>query len=658
MRIKAVRIQNFRSFKDETIHLDSYACLVGPNGSGKSTVLAALNVFFREQATFAADVLRLSRDDFFRRLVDDPIRITVTFRDLNAEAASALAAYARNDELQVIAEATLDSSTEGADVVQRAVGLGIQDFRPYFEALRTKQPARTTLDPLYADLVTRFPDLPQKPTSKDAKAEALRTFEAQHPDLCTAIEVDGSFYENNGGGLLNPFVQWIYVPAVKNVGEEGREGKKTGFGKLMTRALQSRTACGQEIDQLRRSVADSYKRILDRNQDGLKSLATSLKDRLATWAHPDVSLDIAWHFNPRDAVAVSDPAATVTAGDDSFSADINRMGHGLQRSYLLALLQELAGSQGNGQSTPSLILGCEEPELYQHPPQARHLAATMEDLAEQGNQVVVTTHSPLFVSGQGFEHVRLVSRSTTTGGSEVRSTTFDDLCERVRKARGESTNRKITGLVAKLHQTLQPGIAEMFFARLPILVEGLEDLAFLTSTLQLSGKWPEFRRFGCQIIPVNGKDKLIQPLAIARSLGMPVFVVFDSDGAESNSDRRTQHAKDNRALQTLLGRTYTDFPADHVWGTDHVIWKHTLTAAVDGDFAKEDLLRLKEAARIHYAQEGGLDKHELFIADWMSAAHGEGKTSPSLNSLCDVILAFAQSLRPPISPTTSSTTPS
>jgi len=48
------------------------------------------------------------------------------------------------------------------------------------------------------------------------------------------------------------------------------------------------------------------------------------------------------------------------------------MGHGLQRSYLLALLQELAGSEAP--NAPTLILGCEEPELYQHPPQARHLA--------------------------------------------------------------------------------------------------------------------------------------------------------------------------------------------------------------------------------------------------------------------------------------------
>ncbi len=48
MKIESVRIENFRSFKDETIFLDDYTCFVGPNGSGKSTIINALNVFFRQ----------------------------------------------------------------------------------------------------------------------------------------------------------------------------------------------------------------------------------------------------------------------------------------------------------------------------------------------------------------------------------------------------------------------------------------------------------------------------------------------------------------------------------------------------------------------------------------------------------------------------------
>ncbi len=41
MKIKSVRIQNFRGFEDETISFGDHTCMVGLNGAGKSTVLAA-----------------------------------------------------------------------------------------------------------------------------------------------------------------------------------------------------------------------------------------------------------------------------------------------------------------------------------------------------------------------------------------------------------------------------------------------------------------------------------------------------------------------------------------------------------------------------------------------------------------------------------------
>ncbi len=65
MRIKSIRIENFRSFRDETIALNPHSCLVGPNGSGKSSVLSALNVFFREQTDSTTDTAKLTDEDYF-----------------------------------------------------------------------------------------------------------------------------------------------------------------------------------------------------------------------------------------------------------------------------------------------------------------------------------------------------------------------------------------------------------------------------------------------------------------------------------------------------------------------------------------------------------------------------------------------------------------
>jgi predicted ATP-dependent endonuclease of OLD family len=264
-------------------------------------------------------------------------------------------------------------------------------------------------------------------------------------------------------------------------------------------------------------------------------------------------------------------------------------------------------------------------------------------LATANNQILVTTHSPLFVSGEGFENTRLVRRASPNAGSTVNALTFDNLCARIRGALGEDPQRRIDGLVAKIHQALQPGIAEMFFARVPILVEGLEDVSYITTELHLSGQWSEFRRLGCHLIPVNKKSNLIQPLAIAVELGLPVFVVFDADGDKQTTQHQPKHERDNRALNSLLGAAHEPFPADNVYERNHAIWTTNLTAVVKADFGVE-YERLTNAARLNYAQEGDLEKNDLFIAEWVSEGRRVELYSAALAQLCNSILSHARAV--------------
>lgn len=57
VKIKSVRIKNFRSIVDETIQLDCFNCFVGRNDSGKSNVLKALNLFFNGKIDFGEDLV-------------------------------------------------------------------------------------------------------------------------------------------------------------------------------------------------------------------------------------------------------------------------------------------------------------------------------------------------------------------------------------------------------------------------------------------------------------------------------------------------------------------------------------------------------------------------------------------------------------------------
>lgn len=171
MRINNLRIENFRGFKDETVSLDRYCCFVGANGAGKSTVLAALNVFFRQYGDSKTDLSKLSVEDFRHKNVDQPIRITVTFTDLSEQASK----NARQHTLIVSAVARYDPGSQRAEVKQYGSRLGMTEFVEYFEAEKASASARD-LQGIYERLARNFGLPPAK--VKHVMADNLRAFEA------------------------------------------------------------------------------------------------------------------------------------------------------------------------------------------------------------------------------------------------------------------------------------------------------------------------------------------------------------------------------------------------------------------------------------------------------------------------------------------------
>ncbi len=634
MEIASVRIQNFRSFADTTMSLSDYTCLVGPNGAGKSTVLTALNVFFRESKNVSTDVNRLDIEDFHLKRTGDPVRITVTFTGLSEKAEEDFSDYVRQGQLVVSAEAIFDEATGNAEVKQYGQRRAMLPFAPYFAALGdNKQVAE--LKEIYNELPATYPDLPTVST-KAAMTNALHDYEAERPDECELIPSEDQFYGfSKGPNRLAKHIHWVYVPAVMDATSEQVEARNSALGKLLARTVRSKTNFDQTVSDLRTYMQEQYQTLLNESQDALEEVSRSLQGRLSEWAHPDATVRLEWQQDPDKSVRVDEPVAHIVAGEDDFEGKLARFGHGLQRSYVLALLQELAGTDDAG--GPTLILACEEPELYQHPPQARHLGSVLHALSQGNAQVVVSTHSPLFVSGEGFEGVRLIRKNQTTKCSIVSSMSYEELATAVTAATGEEF-RKLEGALAKIHQALQPALNEMFFTLRLILVEGLEDEAYLTAYVNLLGYLEDYRRTGCHIVPVNGKSQLIQPLIIAKHFGIPTYVVFDADTQESNCHRREHHEKDNRTLLTVLGSPdECAMPSDTIWGTGFTMWHSDIGSIVKSDIGQEWTTFRAKADR-RYGHAGNLQKNALHIGASLAFASEAGKRSANLEQLCQAIL--------------------
>lgn len=131
MKILSIKVEHFRCLSDETVNFNDYTCLVGPNGGGKSTVLNALNVFFRETKAGSTNLITLSKEDFFEKDTAKPIRITLTFGDLNQQAKEDLKDYVRHDQLVVTATAIWNEATQSAPVSQHGQRLAMKDFAPF-----------------------------------------------------------------------------------------------------------------------------------------------------------------------------------------------------------------------------------------------------------------------------------------------------------------------------------------------------------------------------------------------------------------------------------------------------------------------------------------------------------------------------------------------
>jgi energy-coupling factor transporter ATP-binding protein EcfA2 len=632
--------------------------MVGPNGAGKSTVLAALNVFFRSAATSQTSVTELQEEDFHARNTSTPIKITLTFEDLSPEAVADLAHYVRQDRLIVAARATWEPARRIAPVVQLGIRLAIPRLSPFFRADGDKRPVAELVE-VYDAIRKELSELPEAKT-KSKMTAALREYEARHAEELEPIESNDEFYgATKGQGKLDKYIQWVHVPAVRDASKEDIESKTTWLGQLLDRAVRKRVSFQSSLDVIRREAQDKYGLMLAAEHSVLSELSAALTTRMRDWASPDAALLLKWEGDPAKSIQVQAPFARVEAKDGEFLGALVRQGHGFQRSYLLALLQELAGGDDDG--GPTLLLGCEEPELYQHPPQARHLAGVFVRLSEAGSQVLVCTHSPLFVGGRTFEDVRLVNRSAGSKESGVRSATLAELKALLEGAKHHPP-RNVAGARLKLETTLNPWVSEMFFSPVLILVEGLEDAAYLSAELDMSGKMSEFRRLGCHIVPAGGKDRLPQLQSIAQLMGIPTFTVFDGDdsicgGAEpsdpSKQDRwradRARHERDNAAIFHLaLGAAHglPAMPPSHVWSAKCVGWLDNIGTAVRNDVGIQHFQSAQERVRVDEGiEDPNLAKNPMFIGLTVERLYSDGHPPMILRRLAAVILEFAASIR-------------
>lgn len=629
MRIKEIRISNFRSVKKECVSLSAFNSFVGPNGAGKSTILQALNVFFGEINTF-------SDEDFHNRNTKDNISITVTFHQLSDEAEEEFKHYVRGGKLVVAAEVAKDESG-GFKRTIKGERLIFLPFKEYFDA----KDARTRSE-IFKNLQNRCDGIANA-TNENDRVAALTSYEDSVPEAeKELVSSDAEFFGiSKGVHKFQRHVCWVYVPAVKEASSESEEAKASHLGKLIQHTIRSRMDYDAELERIRAEAFSSYSQLLSDQRAHLGDLQTRLAERLQAVVMTDADLELDWKKDERS-VSVQEPIAQVLLSERGYIDRVEKFGHGLQRSFLLVILQELMAVDTN--VSPTLLLGCEEPELYQHPPQARHLAEILSQLAGGDAQVLVTTHSPHFVDVNHFDGIKVCKN--IGGAAKVSDSSFSEVLRSYNDAFAkplENENQART----KLAIQIQPKFNDVFFSELVVLVEGISDLACIESYLYLSGNRAAFQKSGAAIIVCEGKSSLALTITVMKIFGIPFHAIFDCDGEyeekfAKNPDKyrraHDEHIRDNDAILSLAGhKPLGQFPPNDILLENLTAWQFNIEHILDDEFG-DDKEACLQAGRDAVGNLPSARKYPLFVAASMSAAWDMGKRFPAFEKVITRIL--------------------
>ena len=496
MYLQKIELKNFRCFRSEVIEFDRYNPLVGANNSGKSTILRAIDVFFNATPKSSS----ITMDDFYGQKADQPLELRLTFSELTKAECDDFDHYSRGGQLKFVLRCTASQSgTISTEIL--GIRRGIQHLEIYFEASTAKE-KREVVEVLKKQGI-HLPDW----KNEEEMTKAVREYEASNPDAWVDLESSEKAYGAVGPvPKLRRYLDWIFIPPVKDASDEASESRNSAFSKLILRAIRNKTQLTEKLDSLQTNFRESITSLLQEESGSLTTLEHELNTSFRLLTSSDIDVRLNWDTR-KDVIGLSQPQVRSLFRDGDIESGPEYFGHGIQRTYILALLPLVAKYSGTTDDGQKLILGIEEPELYQHPPQARFLSNALMLLASNNTQVILTTHSPHFVNARKFNEI--VSVRKPKAHTSIHRWTIDEHRSYYAKILGQ----KSIGMEAAksgLDRLLRPSTSEIFFCAKAIIVEGQEDVAIISTYLKHRGKWEEFLRRGSHFILANGKPGIPQ----------------------------------------------------------------------------------------------------------------------------------------------------
>lgn len=529
MRITNIKIQNYRGIEHCNFQCSKFTCIIGENNAGKSTILSALNIFLSGA--------KLSNSDFYD--IEKNVEIELEMEEIEESDVLRLT----NEHAEKIREVIYDKKLtllrrykkdESPAWLHKKLMPKDDRFNITDDELKGKRGKD-----LESYLSSKLPEFSERFTSVDSQKKAraiceeiikdlpIEQFVLKETPLVTGID--------NSIRALLP--EPIFIAAVKDFKDEVKP-KESNFAKLLVILISliqdtpALTDIVNSFDGLYKLLNREYREdgsILDDRDSHLKNVESKMHLFLKEiFPNAKVELQI---DKPELKQIFANSQILV---DDGIKSSIETKGDGLKRALVFAILRtyiEISKEQKNQEKNidslgenikpkpqPYLFL-FEEPELYLHPSAQKILFEALERLSFEKNQVIVTTHSPTFLS----------PTATSKGIG-----TF------VKVKKEYPANKKPLGKVITVNveeMTLKNAFqmicyennAVAFFAKKVLLVEGDCDLIYIKELAKkLDESW-NFDYANIPIVKMNGKSNIKRYKEFFEKFEIEVFALFDSD---------------------------------------------------------------------------------------------------------------------------------
>lgn len=396
MKIKTIKIKNFRSYKNEVeIECGDLTTFVGKNDIGKSTVLEALDIFFND----GKGIIKLDKEDINKQALsagDTETIISVSFEELPTS---------------IVIDSTNETTLENEYLLNSYNNFEI--IKKYSNAGKEKVFVKAN-----HPTGSNCSDLLQK------KNTELQKIIKDHSITCS----------NNTINAVMRTAIWHHFNTELDLAEieidVTKGDTKSIWDKLQTylplyTLFQSDRKNSDGDSEVQDPLKEAVKQIL--NDPTLKEkfdeIATEVKNKLQDVATrtlakvQEMNPEIASSLNPvipeTNSLKWSDVFKSVSiTGDEDIP--INKRGSGVKRLILLNFFRAEAERRKTEKNIPSIIYAIEEPETSQHTEHQKKLIKAFIELSKISNtQVIITTHSGTLVKELEFEHLRLVKNDTT-----------------------------------------------------------------------------------------------------------------------------------------------------------------------------------------------------------------------------------------------------